>query len=366
MISVDYDVVEELYVPEDDAYILEPDGTIQTKWLPVVEALEEEAFRLTENEIENVTPRARTSGSSWRPSGTIKLYDDSLEKEMPVVGAKVRARRWFTTHRDLTDANGYFSVDGTFRQPANYSIKWERADWDIRSQTFGQAYYNGPKKEGAWNLTITGGMSRLYAIVHTALRDYYYGNRLGLKSPPKDSFWKSRVKVAVYDKNDGDFGSHCKDCKYLGLLPRLFIYSENRTVEAIYATTIHELAHASHWELRRGERNDNNTEEKVKESWARGVQWEITRLRYLGYRGGSTDRPRYTQVVIDMIDLPSVTDQNWGSEVLSQDNVQGYTILQIENTLKETGTWNDWKDNIKNKYVNTTENNLDALFAYWN
>jgi hypothetical protein len=369
--NIPHEVVEELYVPEDDSDILEPTGEIQTKWLPVVDALEQEAFKLTGNQIEQVTPRARAQGSSWRPSGTIKLYDDYLKKDMPVVGAKVRARRWFTFHRDLTDHSGYFSVDGTFRRPANYSIKWERADWDIRSGTFGQAYYNGPKKEGPWNLTISSGMSRLYAIVHTALRDYYYGNRLGLRSPPKDSFWKVRLKVAVYDNNNG-LGSHCEDCKPFGLLPRLYIHSSNRLVNEIYATTIHEIAHASHWELRKFGWGD--TEDKVKESWARGVQWEITRLRYPDYPGGDIVRPKYTQVVVDMIDEQAALNpvngqplnQNNGSEILSEDNVSGYTIKQIEDVLPNVSSWNGWKNEVKNRYVNTTENNLDALFAHWN
>lgn len=216
-------------------------------------------------------------------------------------------------------------------------------------------------------------MSRLYAIVHTALRDYYYGNRLGLKSPPKDDFWKSRVKVAVYDENNDDKnGSHCEACRPFGILPRLKIYSNDRQVNEIYATTIHELAHASHWELRRFEWDD--TETKVKESWARGVQWELTRLRYPDYPGGPTIRPDYTQVVVDMIDGPAalnpatgqIINQNNGSERLTEDNVQGYTIKQIEDALPRAGSWNGWRNEIKDKYVNTTENNLEVLFAHWN
>jgi hypothetical protein len=138
--NIDHEIMEELYVPQDDSDILLPDGEIQPKWVPIVDALEVEALKITGNELEPVSPHAREQGSSWRPSGTIKLYDDYLRKDMPVVGAKVRARRWFTFHRGYTNSGGYFSVDGTFKRPANYSIKWERADWDIRSGTFGQAY----------------------------------------------------------------------------------------------------------------------------------------------------------------------------------------------------------------------------------
>jgi hypothetical protein len=51
---------------------------------------------------------------------------------------------------------------------------------------------------------------------------------------------------------------------------------------------------------------------------------------------------------------------------LWNDNVTGYTIRQIEDALIAQKTWNAWRDNIKSKYDNATENNLDALFANWN
>ena len=48
------------------------------------------------------------------------------------------------------------------------------------------------------------------------------------------------------------------------------------------------------------------------------------------------------------------------------DQVAGYTIRQIEDALPGQLTWNAWKTNIKNLYNNATENNLDALFDFWN
>ena len=130
----------------------------------------------------------------------------------------------------------------------------------------------------------------------------------------------------------------------------------------IYGTVIHEIAHASHWKMDgSGYRNSDLI---VAESWARGVQWELTRMVYNNYPGGPTIRPNYTQVVVDMIDFP--TDNNYGSENLSQDNVQGYSIRQIEDALINQTIWDGWKNNIINKFHNATENNLDALFNYWN
>lgn len=89
-------------------------------------------------------------------------------------------------------------------------------------------------------------------------------------------------------------------------------------------------------------------------------------MKYPNYKGGSTIRPKYTQVVVDMIDKPANFNQNNGSERLLEDNVTGYTIRQIEDALIHQEKWNNWKNNIKNKYNNGTENNLDALFNHWN
>ena len=54
------------------------------------------------------------------------------------------------------------------------------------------------------------------------------------------------------------------------------------------------------------------------------------------------------------------------SSTNSYDQVNGYTIRQIEDALQGKRTWNIWRDNIKNLHNNATENNLDTLFDYWN
>ena len=141
------------------------------------------------------------------------------------------------------------------------------------------------------------------------------------------------------------------------------IYNPQNSTSEIYATTIHELAHASHWELRKNNWNDNNLEDKVKESWGRGVQWELTRMVHNGYQGRiwDTNQPNYTLVVVDMIDGFGFTNTNFGFSD-ARDGVSGYTIKQIEDVLSQTSSWNNWLTNIKNIHNNPTENNLDNLF----
>ena len=126
-------------------------------------------------------------------------------------------------------------------------------------------------------------------------------------------------------------------------------------------TTIHELAHASHWGF--SQWHYNNAQDIVVESYARGIEWELTNVFYPGYNGGSNMAHEYTSLVLDLIDNPD--DSNNGSENLSQDNVSGYTIRQIEDALLEKTTWSEWEQSIYNKFNNPTKEYLDELFNHW-
>lgn len=174
------------------------------------------------------------------------------------------------------------------------------------------------------------------------------------------------MKIAASNKTITGLENHDAWRRIFGILSWINIYNPNRSSRDLYATTIHELAHASHWNI---DHSDfNNTSDKVKESWCRGVQWELTRMVYFDYRGGGTLRPDYTQVVVDMIDpnYPSSSFSDNLTNGLWNDNVTGYTIRQIEDALAGATSWDSWKNRIKSKYNNGTENNLDALFNYWN
>ena len=151
--------------------------------------------------------------------------------------------------------------------------------------------------------------------------------------------------------------------------------NSNRNCRQIFATTIHELGHASHWNL--GKNDYTFADDVLVESWAHGVKWSISRLEYPGY-SINYGRMNYSGIVQSMIDgISSKTStkwwdsskDEWGSPSISktyQDSVSGYTVRQIEDAIDNQRKWNNWKDNIKNKYNNATENHLDAAFDYWN
>ena len=368
-VGVEYELLAELFIPDEDSDEDDKENTgRRIAYSNFIDALVDQSLVLTGNlnEEDAITgDNTNARRSKWRPAGTIRVWDDNLNRFVGVEGVEVRARRWFTTHKGFANAQGRYSCDGQFRRDANYSIKWERHHYSIRSGTIGQANYNGPKRRGDWNADFRNGTQEYYATIFRAAHHYYYGDNQGLRRPPLNSFWRPQLKIAAIDKeNDDKLGNHAAWRRVLGILYQIKIWNPQRDSRGIYATVIHELAHASHWHMDHGDFNDTDT--KVKESWARGVQWELTRMVYPDYRGGATIRPEYTQLAVDLIDpnYPSAgANQNRG---LWNDNVTGYTIRQIEDALNGRKTWNSWRDNIRNRYNNATENNLDALFTHWN
>ena len=66
-----------------------------------------------------------------------------------------------------------------------------------------------------------------------------------------------------------------------------------------------------------------------------------------------------------MIDDTITNSKNFGYGLNiweTQDQVSGYSILELEDALYEKETWNGWRDKIISKYDNTTEANLTNLF----
>ncbi len=353
--NVQYELLAKLYIPlETESADTKSSNSLSSFF----ERLEDEALRITGNLDRTINTRGN---SKWRPAGRIRVWDNIISGYAPVEGVEVKARRWFTTHKGTTNSQGYYSCDGTFKRDANYSIDWDRHNFSIRSGSVGQASYDGPKRDGNWDVDIKGGKSQYYAQIFRAAHHYYYKNIDGLRRPPENKFLRPQMKIAAYYEESGTNGNCAAWRRTLGILSWIKIWNPQHSSQEIYGTVIHELAHASHWDMGHGDFND--TETIVVESWARGVQWYLTKMVYPGYPGGSTSRGKYTQVVVDMLDSPS--DVNNGSELLAQDNVSGYTIRQIEDALNEQAKWDAWKTNIKNRYNNETENNLDALFSYW-
>ena len=250
---------------------------------------------------------------------------------------------------------------GRLRNPANYSFKFERYHFKIRtgSAIFNGAGVDGPKIERAWYYTTgRGSAEQYYATIFQAASHYYYDYIKRLNRPPLNGYGRTQLKIKAYlSSRDGTGGSFTAGNHFLGLASPVKLYTYSSSSEGTYSTVIHELAHVAHWDS--GRTDYRNTDRKVKESWAMGVAQELTLLTYsscdLNEEWSHNNRDsNYTGVVEDMID-----------GISGYDKVTGYTISQIESALIGKRTWIAWRDNIKSKYNNTTEKHLDAVFDYW-
>ncbi len=385
--GVPYEVLSELYIPEEDPELVQ---YYESEFDDCITFLIEEALKLTANydSSESFDGLTDTVGglklpSKWTPAGRIRLTDNVLNTCDGLKGVKVRAHRWFETRENLTDGNGNFNVSHQFRFQVDYSIKWERKDYHIRSGRYGQAYFNGPHQRGNWDLDITtsNGISWHYGQVHSAAFDYYYNNQTGLRTPPVNGFLGSRIAIGVFDEsNRADY----RHWQRLWFGPEIRMYSNwedgsKRTSLEQYQTTIHELSHASHFNL--GHWHFRNSEDMIHESWALGVQWSFSRLRYpmhasnyqtlqLQYALGSDQfdvvhwgERKYTPLVIDLIDNYNQRDNNAGYTDFPLDRVIGYNIRAIEDALVQKRTMEAWREQLKlYKPAGVTDVLLNELF----
>ena len=283
-----YEIIEQLYLPTtDNGSQGVKQQKVKSEFLTNWQLLEAKSLELTgygekySPTLSKVIQKATTA--NWWPEATIRVYDDVTNTYIPLQGVKVRGRWWFNWEDGTTNSHGWTQLSGSFGGKVNWSIVWEGDDWDIRSGFYGQAYYNGPTTNRAdWYLDIdkTGGKSFIYGHVHRACYDYWH-NYFGLKIPFKNNFWKQKIKIGVYD-HDGRSSTGVGWRWVLGSIIQIYQYGkysdgtefENKSVN-LYKTTIHELAHVSHWDM--GNPAYVMADDRLTESYAVGIAYVFSK-----------------------------------------------------------------------------------------
>jgi hypothetical protein len=395
--------LEELFIPDEnkDGNSNKVGGKINGKTVSaaLIDALVEESLRITNNldYPNSQNKNAKTTSSKWRPAGRIQVWDDVLGDFIGVDGVKVRARRWFTTHTGIADVNGFYSCDGQFSRDANYSIDWERYDFALQDHWLNGATYNGPKKEGNWDLSLKDDKQAYYATIFSGAYFYYYKDRMGLTSPPTNSFWKRKLRIKARLENSRS--SYVK-VRRIWKGADISLQAWGDRSDLVFGTTIHELAHAAHREVDDSAYNSlvwkaysspcapsaescdhpgptGASARRVMETWATTVEIVLTNLRYRSYLNNSNysypwnlqitkieEQPFYTSVGYDLID--DFNQRSIYGIQRPQDRVSGYTIKQVENSLKNTNSWSEWKENVKSQNpTNPTNQYIDELFNNW-
>ena len=352
-----------------------------------------EALKGVKNALNMIMPRAfagssSNSGSSpgskwcvkclvstsWRPEGDLFIEDPTMTpNRVPLRGIKVMVHRHLRARAMYTDDEGHFESDTDFSNSAYYTIHFKnrasswfgKRNFRINSGKTGWSTHThritGKTKSSVdYTYTFTGGspdnFNEAVAAMYLAAEHYYFRDVDGIDRP------KRHIRIWAKDEHgDGVNGSHSAS-RYFFLRNQLHMFakssstSDYRDTDDLMATMFHELAHSTHY-VQNSFVKFGNIETRVKESWARGVQYVLTRKYFPSYNIPTNRSSGYTGLVRDLIDTTN--------SVISGDMVSGYTLSQIENTLIYTETWEEWEQKILQYYENDTENEVSDLFDYW-
>lgn len=445
--NVAYEALGDLYIPEeDDFFNLPEDKPITEKTIinneeDLLHHLLFEAYSLVGKEDEllqdngeltkpNTNQKLWIFGRKWYPSGTITLWDDIAGSSsggqycyytvvdidysgctdddgsfldcpeyvygtvcvdlpdtqgsfIPLAGAQVLIRQFFTIRQGITGTNGNFST-GSVRGKARYVLQWERYEYSIRRGLIFQAETRGPKvKNQPWDKNLQGGRDQYHATIHTAAHNYYYGNRFGTKIPPQNSNGPQMKIAAQQINNQSSHIPYLSDVSQ-NLYPRIQIKEWGAPSDQLYGTVSHELAHAAHRNLDFNTYSNvvwdgytnvcltpplgncsspmgplANNNRRLMETWATTIEVLFTRDRYINQLGMANyvfrlnnlqeqriaEQPHYTSIGIDMLEgnygLP-VFNQGFGNNIRPEDRVNNYTINQLEDALIDASSWWEW------------------------
>ena len=383
-VPIDYDLsgIDCPYVYYYDIYAY---GSVEkTKGalsLSLAEALEIKANELCGIELKRVVE----TKSGVTPHGRVRFFDsDSLfSSYRGVEGLSIRTVRAVWSSYTHCDSDGYFTATETYNYAFRYEIHFSRTDFSIRkNDTTSEVVIKYSNYTGPLYKDILDDEFCYYANISRAAIVYYYGDNCGLRRPPmrSDNTLKLAIQAHLGEDPNAYGYFYENDLWILGDRPKLEIFRESNSTRRlninIYSTVMHELGHASHW--RNNQSNFNEADGIVLESFARGVQWLLTKSAYPSYSGPQYRRQSYTGIVQDLIDgygyKSSSCSSTWvdGSLVTTfttksyYDNVTGFTPSQIEEAARHSRDWSSWRAYLVVQYPSVAPVlNIWSAFDYW-
>ncbi len=260
--EIEHQILHECYLPSDDAST-RADGI---DWA----AVEAKAYELTGN-AGMLEESCGTRGGKVNPSGRITIVDEDANGGRPfgVAGVTVSCNAFVKFAKAYTDRDGYYSIGKgfssriryrlIFKNEKNFSIGMNLVLVPASVSTLGKNDPSGVSLE-----VTEASDSKLFrrCIINNAVYDYIERCAeadMNIAGPPAD------LRLWILNALDcssapmihqGAVVSHSLVAAYLGaysLLVKLFApditlgTAGRETYSAIYAETVHELAHASHF-----------------------------------------------------------------------------------------------------------------------
>ena len=258
--GIPYELLDECYIAENDM-VTRSDGI---DW----EAVEREAYILTGNG-DMICPE--TKATAVAPSGRITVVDPDFAggKPIGVSGVRVSCNSFVKFSHAYTDRDGYYQMKKkfsakpryrlVFKNSMNFSIGFNLILVPASVSTLGKGEPSG------MSVTVTGtSEDKIFrrCAVNNAAYDFFSRcaeDDLNIKTPPKDTrlwIFKSLGRSCAPMLHHGAVVENGLVNTYLkgyGTLIKCFLpdvvigTKESESYADIYGTTVHELAHASHY-----------------------------------------------------------------------------------------------------------------------
>ena len=256
--GIEYEVLDECFISEH--------STTKADWVDW-ESVEREAFRLTGNG--NMLSASTKAGGSG-PSGRITIADDSLDgKESGLKGVTVSCNVFVKFAKAFTDEDGNYRMSRTFSSDPRYRILFKN------KKGFGIGFNLllvpasfstlGKGPASGISLAIDSNSERKLftrAVVNNAAYDYYESCKSedsSIKTPP------SNLRIWLFQNMDASSATMLQQgvavdgstlSEFLGVyssLVKMFLpditlgLKGKESCSDLFAVTVHELAHASHF-----------------------------------------------------------------------------------------------------------------------
>ena len=247
--------------------------------------LEEESLRMTGN-LDPQDGKATTSAhdkvsffskrkSKKTPQGYVKVYNTVTGQLEPVVGIKVKTRRWFKWAKGWTNSQGFYRVNRGYRNNVRYTAVFKNTRgfkiWPSTISISSARYRAGGHSKSGYNFNFyTNSVGWRWATVNNATVKYLdYCTQFGIGKP------HFNLRIVANGKSGGGaapmlrrtlnsitiakVGQFLTAAKFgiptslLWVAVRLVVpdiiikANASQGTDGVFETTFHELGHASHY-----------------------------------------------------------------------------------------------------------------------
>ena len=422
--EIAYVILDSLYLPEADSMFVRAFTGKNAGASSLFAQLMTQAYKQKGITKEYNSNRGSNTYTTRRIEGNIKSFkhtnptNSTAGSQLPLVGVKVLLRDIFSAPFSpvisITDNNGFYVGYVLFGEGSNSMrvvVRFDRAGnngYIIREGHTGVAEiwshgniwnstYITPQDEygifsnittSRWDYNIPKNTNQhQWAVIHRATHKYAFEDMEGITRPDRliiKRFYDASIFFSGY-AHTGNIHDINNGHRVIDIETHSNILYHGQNEALLYHLVMHEIAHWSHYRLINNHNDyhhsirDIDMRRRIYESWGQGVAWYFTKQQYPNFYGGAID-DRYTRLVPDMIDrdairysivwTPNFTwirhceSNNFNILGKCGDWVHGYTLDQIEETLRYARSWNSWRDEIIRRYNNPTEIYLYNLFNY--